>query len=81
MLVCWDRPVFDLTMPISYCLQPAWTQICLGGKQTWWVLVTQSALLLKSLAVAQRETISIMLISAETAVNLQLKRRISLSLQ
>lgn len=81
MLACWDRSVFELTVPISYCLQPAWTQICLEGKQTWWALVTQSALVFRSLTVAQREAISVMLISAETAVNLQLKRRISLSLQ
>lgn len=73
--------MFELTVPISYCLQPAWTQICLGGKQTWWVLVTQSALVFKSLTVAQRKAISVMLISAETVINLQLKRRISLSLQ
>lgn len=73
--------MFELTVPISYCLQPAWTQICLGGKQTWWVLVTQSALVFKSLTVAQRKAISVMLISAETVINLQLKRGISLSLQ
>lgn len=43
--------------------------------------MTQSALLFKSLTVAQRKAISVMLISAETVINLQLKRRISLSLQ
>lgn len=35
VLAYLNRPVFELRVPISCCLQPTWTQVCLGGKQTW----------------------------------------------
>lgn len=35
VLACLNRSDFELRVPISCCLQPTWTQVCVGGKQTW----------------------------------------------